>query len=65
MTFGLVDANYSLPEWQAVKLTFFASCLMFSKSSLGYAPFELTRNDDGDNANGSTALPNNLIFLRM
>ena len=26
MTFGLVHANYSLPEWQAVKLTFFAPC---------------------------------------
>ena len=24
MTFGLVHASYSLPEWQAVKLTFFA-----------------------------------------
>ena len=24
MTFGLVHAIYSLPEWQAVKLTFFA-----------------------------------------
>ena len=26
MTFGLVDASYSLPEGQAVKLTFFAPC---------------------------------------
>ena len=24
MTFGLVHASYSLPEWQAVKPTFFA-----------------------------------------
>ena len=24
MTFGLVHPSYSLPEWQAVKLTFFA-----------------------------------------
>ena len=24
MTFGLVHSNYSLPEWQGVKLTFFA-----------------------------------------
>ena len=24
MTCGLVDASYNLPEWQAVKLTFFA-----------------------------------------
>ena len=26
MTFRLVHASYSLPEWQAVKLTFFAPC---------------------------------------
>ena len=25
MTFGLVHASYSLPKWEAVKLTFFAS----------------------------------------
>ena len=24
MTFGLVNASFSLPEWQAVKMTFFA-----------------------------------------
>ena len=28
MTFGLVHASYTLPEWQAVKLTFFAPCLV-------------------------------------
>ena len=27
MTFGLVYAGLSLPEWQAVKITFFAPCL--------------------------------------
>ena len=26
MTRGLVHASYSLPGWQAVKLTFFAPC---------------------------------------
>ena len=26
MTFGLIHASYSLPDWQDVKLTFFASC---------------------------------------
>ena len=26
MTFGLVHASYSFPEWQAVELTFFAPC---------------------------------------
>ena len=28
MTFGLVHASYSLPEWQAVKLTLFAPCFL-------------------------------------
>ena len=27
MNFGLVHASYSLPEWQPVKLTFFAPCV--------------------------------------
>ena len=26
MTFGLVYSIFSLPEWQALKMTFFASC---------------------------------------
>ena len=26
MMFGLVNVSFSLPEWQAVKLTFFAPC---------------------------------------
>ena len=26
MTFGQVNASFSLPEWQAVKMTFFAPC---------------------------------------
>ena len=26
MTFGLVNASLSMPEWQAVKMTFFAPC---------------------------------------
>ena len=29
MTFGLAHGNYSLPEWQAGKLTFFAPCELF------------------------------------
>ena len=29
MTCGLVYANYSLPKWQAVKLTFFAPMPFF------------------------------------
>ena len=32
MTCGVVHASYSLPEWQAVKLTFFAPCMRISKS---------------------------------
>ena len=27
MMFGLVSVSFSLPEWQAVKLTFFAPCV--------------------------------------
>ena len=27
MTSGLVNASFSLPEWQAVKISFFAPCL--------------------------------------
>ena len=26
MMFGLVNVSFSLPEWKAVKMTFFASC---------------------------------------
>ena len=28
MTFGLVNASFSLPEWQAAKMIFFAPCMM-------------------------------------
>ena len=28
MTFGLVNVSFSLPKWQAVKMTFFAPCIM-------------------------------------
>ena len=31
MTFGLVHTSYCLPEWQAVKLTFFAPCRSIRK----------------------------------
>ena len=31
MTCGLVHASYSLPKWQAVKLTFFAPCMCVRK----------------------------------
>ena len=31
MTFGLVDVGYSLPNGQAVKLIFFAPCLMHNQ----------------------------------
>ena len=41
MTFGLVHANYSLPKWQAVKLTFFAPC--FLVTALVYSSTFLTR----------------------
>ena len=29
MMFGLVNVSLSLPEWQAVKMTFFAPCFFF------------------------------------
>ena len=32
MTSGLVDSSFSLPEWQAVKMNFFAPCHVFSKN---------------------------------
>ena len=43
MMFGLVNVSFSLPEWQAVRLTFFAPCLypasrgpsIFFNTSLG------------------------------
>ena len=28
MTSGLVNASFSLPEWQAVKMIFFAPCVI-------------------------------------
>ena len=31
MMFGLVNVSFSLPEWQAVKMTFFAPCTYSSK----------------------------------
>ena len=30
MTSALVNASFSLPEWQAVKMIFFATCLIFN-----------------------------------
>ena len=37
MTSGLVNASFSLPEWQAVKVIFFAPChlLNYSMFTLG------------------------------
>ena len=32
--FGLVNVSFSLPEWQAVKMTFFAPCVHYERSSL-------------------------------
>ena len=29
MTSGLVNASFSLPEWQAVKMIFFAPCIQY------------------------------------
>ena len=29
MKYGLVNASFGLPEWQAVKMIFFAPCVSF------------------------------------
>ena len=42
MTFGLVNASFSLPEWQAVKMTFFAPWLL---SSLVNPPVYIRKSD--------------------
>ena len=34
MIFGLVNVSFSLPEWQAVKMTFFAPCISSGKFPL-------------------------------
>ena len=36
MMFGLVNVSFSLPEWQAVKMTFFAPCFKPSFKLCGY-----------------------------
>ena len=38
MTCGLVHASYSLPKWQAVKLTFFAPCIRHLLTIVSDAP---------------------------
>ena len=37
-TCGLVHASYSLPKWQAVKLTFFAPCTRHLLTTVSDAP---------------------------
>ena len=32
MTFGLVYASFSFPEWQALKMTFFAPCVPWCRT---------------------------------
>ena len=34
MTSGLVNASFSLPKWQAVKMIFFAPCVNIKKKPL-------------------------------
>ena len=36
MTFRLVHTSYSLPKWQAVKLTFFAPCFLLHQVKTGW-----------------------------
>ena len=37
MMLGLVNVSFSLPKWQAVKLTFFAPCIMFFSRNQKYS----------------------------
>ena len=45
MTSGLVNASFSLPEWQAVTMIFFAPCSYskFQHQSLSQTIFEMTQ----------------------
>ena len=38
ITFGQVNASFSLPEWQAVKMTFFAPCFSMPGSVIRCGP---------------------------
>ena len=45
MTCGLANASYCLPEWQAVKLTFFALCYWYGIIQPVYShPLSLKQN---------------------
>ena len=35
MAFGIVYASFSLPEWQAVKMIFFAPCVAWVEKDIG------------------------------
>ena len=45
ITSGLVNARFSLPEWQAVKMIFFAPCLYMCKANK-LTHFQLNENID-------------------
>ena len=51
MMSGLVNSSFSLPEWQAVKMNFFAPCHVFSKNGhhgkLCYTFFSLDKTPEG------------------
>ena len=49
-TLGLVDARFSLPKWQAVKLTFFAPCKQCSMLLTSFIPGEKTKYFQGTKA---------------
>ena len=38
MTSGLVNASFSLPEWQAVKMIFFAPWVVIKSRDQGFRP---------------------------
>ena len=49
-TLGLVHARFSLPKWQAVKLTFFAPCKQCSMLLTFFIPGEKTKYFQGTKA---------------
>ena len=53
MTSGLVNASFSLPEWQAVKMIFFAPC---KKARIDYEPSGTAELGE------DTCTPNNFAF---
>ena len=46
MTSGLVNASFSLPEWQALKMIFFAPCLKEREGLITFFPWKGVGGED-------------------